>query len=48
MIEQSPKASETISHDDAVLNLDSESLNFSDNHFAKPSASELEDSSIQE
>jgi hypothetical protein len=47
MVEQQPKASET-SRDDVVRNLDSESLSFSDNHFAVPSASELCDSSIQE
>ncbi|CAB4397789.1 unnamed protein product [Rhizophagus irregularis] len=46
VIVRSSKASE--SRDDMIKSLDSEPLNFSENHFAVPSASELDDSSIQE
>ena len=46
VIVKSSKASEL--RDDLVISLDPEPLNFSDNHFAVPSASELGDSSIQE
>ncbi|GBC00239.1 hypothetical protein RclHR1_00380007 [Rhizophagus clarus] len=46
VIVKSSKASE--SRDDMVKSLDSEPLNFLENHFSVPSASELGDSSIQE